>query len=121
MAEQRGGRPIAANQRPTGGDKTIEVPADRINLDFVLGNKVMVGTVNANREYFESGVRDMAQAQAEYPGWLPQLLTNPVQGLENFAELFNQLTGDRSAIKVYCEVAEAIAESQPVLETVTAA
>src|SRR3954447_389414 len=33
----------------TGGDKMIEVPADRINLEFVLGNKVMVGTVNANR------------------------------------------------------------------------
>ena len=25
----------------------IQVPADRINLEFVLGNKVMVGTVNA--------------------------------------------------------------------------
>ena len=48
----------------TGGDKMIEVPADRINLEFVLGNKVMVGTVNANREYFELGVRDMAQAEA---------------------------------------------------------
>lgn len=40
----------------TGGDRKIEVPADKINLDFVLGNKVMVGTVNANREYFEMGV-----------------------------------------------------------------
>ena len=27
----------------TGGDRKIEVPADKINLDFVLGNKVMVG------------------------------------------------------------------------------
>ena len=71
----------------------IEVPADRINLDFVLGNKVMVGTVNANREYFETGVRDMAQAEAEYPGWLPKPLTNPVKGLENFAELFRQPPG----------------------------
>src|SRR6266571_1565943 len=40
----------------TGGNRKIEVPADKINLEFVLGNKVMVGTVNANREYFESGV-----------------------------------------------------------------
>src|SRR5215471_5071498 len=53
----------------TGGDRRIEVPADKINLEFVLGNKVMVGTVNANREYFEMGVRDLAQAEAEYPGW----------------------------------------------------
>src|SRR5437867_4048809 len=29
----------------TGGDRKIEVPADKINLEFVLGNKVMVGTV----------------------------------------------------------------------------
>jgi len=55
----------------------IQVPADRINLEFVLGNKVMVGTVNANREYFEMGVRDMSQAEAEYPGWLSRLLTDP--------------------------------------------
>ena len=54
----------------TGGDRKVEVPADKINLEFVLGNKVMVGTVNANREYFELGVRDMAQAEAEYAGWL---------------------------------------------------
>ena len=89
----------------TGGGRKVEVPADKINLEFVLGNKVMVGTVNANREYFEMGVRDMAQAEAEYPGWLGQLLTNPVNGLENYKELLNQLTEARGAIKVFCEVA----------------
>jgi threonine dehydrogenase-like Zn-dependent dehydrogenase len=90
----------------TGGDKTIEVPADRINLEFVLGNKVMVGTVNANREYFELGVRDMAQAQAEYAGWLEQLLTHPIAGLENYAQLFETLSTAKGAIKVYCRVAD---------------
>ena len=90
----------------TGGDRRIEVPADRINLDFVLGNKVMVGTVNAARENFEEGVRDMAKAEAEYPGWLPQLLTHPVKGLENYKELFHLLLNGNGAIKVYCEVAD---------------
>jgi len=89
----------------TGGGRKVEVPADKINLEFVLGNKVMVGTVNANREYFEMGVRDMAQAEAEYPGWLDQLLTNPVKGLENYKELLNQLTEAKGAIKVFCDVA----------------
>jgi threonine dehydrogenase-like Zn-dependent dehydrogenase len=89
----------------TGGDKKIEVPADRINLEFVLGNKVMVGTVNANREYFEMGARDMAHAESEYAGWLGRLLTHPVQGLENYRELFRQLTEAKGAIKVFCEVA----------------
>ncbi len=48
----------------------MEIPADRINLEFALGNKVMVGTVNANREYLEIGVRSMAQVKMEYPGRL---------------------------------------------------
>jgi threonine dehydrogenase-like Zn-dependent dehydrogenase len=90
----------------TGGDRMIEVPADRINLEFVLGNKVMVGTVNANREYFETGVKDMTHAEAQYPGWLRRLLTHPVKGLENWKALFDTLTTARTAIKVYCEVAD---------------
>jgi threonine dehydrogenase-like Zn-dependent dehydrogenase len=89
----------------TGGDKTIEIPADRINLEFVLGNKVMVGTVNANREYFEMGVRDMAHAESQFPGWLAKLMTDRVEGLENYADMFKKLTSPGNAIKVYCEVA----------------
>lgn len=90
----------------TGGDRMIEVPADRINLEFVLGNKVMVGTVNANREYFELGVKDMAQAEAQYPGWLARLLTHAVRGLDNWKLLLETLTTARGAIKVYCVVAD---------------
>jgi len=91
----------------TGGDRRIEIPADKINLEFVLGNKVMVGTVNANREYFELGVRDMAQAEAEYRGWLGRLLTHPVKGLERYGELFEKLTSAKGAMKIFCEVADA--------------
>jgi threonine dehydrogenase-like Zn-dependent dehydrogenase len=90
----------------TGGDRKVEVPADRINLDFVLGNKVMVGTVNAARENFEEGVRDMAMAEAQYPGWLSRLLTHPIKGLENYEMLFQALLNGNGAIKVYCEVAD---------------
>jgi glucose 1-dehydrogenase len=90
----------------TGGNREVTVPADRINLEFVLGNKVMVGTVNANREYFESGVKDMAQAESEYAGWLSKLLTHPVKGLENYRQLFESLNGAKGAIKVFCEIAE---------------
>jgi threonine dehydrogenase-like Zn-dependent dehydrogenase len=90
----------------TGGNRTHTVPGDRINLEFVLGNKVMVGTVNANREYFESGVQHMAMAEAQYPGWLARLLTHRVRGLDNHAELIATLSNARGAIKVYCELAE---------------
>jgi threonine dehydrogenase-like Zn-dependent dehydrogenase len=88
----------------TKGDRTIEVPSNKINLEFVLGNKVMVGTVSANRAYFEMGVRTMAHAEAAYPGWLGRLLTHPVKGLENYKELFNKLTTAKEAIKIFCEV-----------------
>jgi threonine dehydrogenase-like Zn-dependent dehydrogenase len=89
----------------TGGNRTVEVPADRINLDFVLGNRVMVGTVNAGREHFEMGVRDLVFGESAWPGWLGNLLTHPVQGLERVGELFDKLTAAPDAIKVYCEVA----------------
>jgi threonine dehydrogenase-like Zn-dependent dehydrogenase len=97
----------------TGGDRRYEIPSDKINLEFVLGNKVMVGTVNANREYFERGVEDMALAEAEFAGWLEQLLTHPVHGLGNFRELLDTLTSAKDAIKVYCEVAPLSGDSHP--------
>lgn len=91
----------------TGGDRKIEIPADRINLGFVLGNKVAVGSVNANREYFEMGAKDLSTAELQYPGWLAKLLTHPVRGLENYKELMRILAEAKEAIKVYCEVAPA--------------
>lgn len=89
----------------TGGSRQIEIPADKINLGFVLGNKVAFGSVNANREYFESGVKDLSTAELQYSGWLEKLLTHPVRGLENYAEMIRLLTETKGAIKVYCEVA----------------
>jgi len=89
----------------TGGNQTVEVPAARINLEFVLGNKVMVGTVNGNREYFEAAVRDLAMAEAQYPGCAARLMTHPVQGLENFRQLIDTLTSGMNVIKAFCEIA----------------
>ncbi len=90
----------------TGGENRNVIPTDKINLDFVLGNKVMFGTVNANREYFEAGAKDLAQCVSAYPGWLNKLLTNRVDGLENFQEMIGLLTTAKNAIKVYVEVAD---------------
>jgi threonine dehydrogenase-like Zn-dependent dehydrogenase len=90
----------------SAGGKTLEIPADQIMLDFVLGNKVVVGSVNANRTYFERGVYDMALSEAQYPGWLQRLMTHRVDGLENFNEMIRLLTDEKSAIKVYVEVSQ---------------
>jgi len=88
----------------TGGSRTAEVPADRINCGFVLGNKVMVGTVNANRAYFEGGVCDHALAKATWGDWAPRLITHRVKGLEQYQELVHGLNEGKDVIKVICEI-----------------
>ncbi|MBA3632089.1 MAG: glucose 1-dehydrogenase [Acidobacteria bacterium] len=93
----------------TGGDrKTDQVPSDKINQQFVLGNRAMLGTVNANREHFELGVKDLALSEAMYQGWLSRMMTHKVEGLENYERVFDILNNAAkySAIKVYFEVNE---------------
>jgi glucose 1-dehydrogenase len=91
----------------TGGDRTAEIASDTINQSFVLGNKVMVGTVNASGADFRSGVDDLIKAQALFPGWLDQLLTNRIDGLDSYREMIRALTEDHDAIKVFVQVARA--------------
>jgi threonine dehydrogenase-like Zn-dependent dehydrogenase len=88
----------------TGGDRKIEVPSDAINLSLVLGNNVTVGTVNANGEHFEAGVRDLAVTEDQYEGWLGRLLTHKVEGLDDGRRAL-ELLGAPGVIKVYVEVA----------------
>src|SRR5437868_5371892 len=90
----------------TGGDRKAEINSDKINQSFVLGNKVMVGTVNAAPADFRSGVDDLIKAEALFPGWLAQLLTTPIAGLANYEQMIRELTENRDAIKVYVEVAQ---------------
>ncbi len=91
----------------TGGNRTTTVASDQINLEFVLGNKLLLGTVNASRGDFVRGVSDMALAEALYPGWLERLLTHSVAGLARYQDLFNTLMNskDPDQIKVFCQVA----------------
>ena len=91
----------------TGGERMVEVPSDMINQGFVLGNKVMVGTVNAHRDDFVRGVDDMTKSEARYPGWLERMLTHPIDGLHNYEQMLEALDHGDGAIKVYVEVAVA--------------
>jgi glucose 1-dehydrogenase len=88
----------------TGGDRKAEINSDAINQSFVLGNKVMVGTVNASPTDFRSGIDDLIKAQALFPGWLERLLTTPIAGLDAYQEMIRALTEDGDAIKVFVEV-----------------
>ncbi len=90
----------------TGGDRQVEVPADQLNIEFVLGNKLLLGSVNANREHFETGIRDLALGEAMYPGVAEKILTTPVDGLDNYQEMMRLLVEDREALKVYVNVSD---------------
>lgn len=90
----------------TGGNHSAEIPSDRINIDWVLGNKLLLGSVNANREHFESGIKDLAMGEVMFPQVIEKILTSPVEGLDGYAEMMRLLVDEKSALKVYVNVAE---------------
>lgn len=90
----------------TGGEKHFELPSDKINIEWVLGNKLLLGSVNANSEHFESGIKELALGEVMYPNVLHRILTNPVDGLENYGEMMRLLVEEKSALKVYVNVAD---------------
>jgi threonine dehydrogenase-like Zn-dependent dehydrogenase len=90
----------------TGGQRKIEFPSDSINLNWVLGNKLLVGSVNANFRHFEIGIADLALGEMTYPGVIEKILTNPVDGLENYREMMRLLVEDAQALKVFVNVAD---------------
>ena len=90
----------------TGGWQHVEVPSDKVNLDWVLGNKLLLGSVNANREHFEMGIKDLALGEVMYPGVIERILTTPIRGLDNYQQMMQALVAEPPALKVYVEVAE---------------
>jgi glucose 1-dehydrogenase len=90
----------------TGGRQHVEVPSDKVNLDWVLGNKLLLGSVNANREHFEMGIKDLALGEVMYPGVIERILTTPIRGLDNYQQMMRALVDDTKALKVFVEVAE---------------
>ena len=90
----------------TGGKRLLDdVPADKINLEWVLGNKLLLGSVNGNRHHFAQGLADLALAEVMFPGVTQKILTSPVDGFGNHAEIMRLLTEEKSALKVYVDVA----------------
>ena len=90
----------------TGGSVSLEVPSDRVNLEWVLGNKLLLGSVNANRRHFELGITQLALGEATFPNVIERILTTPIQGLDNYNEMMRSLVEDKEALKVYVDVAD---------------
>jgi threonine dehydrogenase-like Zn-dependent dehydrogenase len=91
----------------TGGERKAEIDSDKIVLEFVLGNKLMFGTVNAGKEHFAMGVKDLALCEAMHADWLDKMLTHPVDGIQNFRQMFDNLNGAATGmIKTFCQISE---------------
>lgn len=84
----------------TGGEAAMEICAACLNLELVLGNRVVFGTVNANRVDFEAGVRHLDATAERWPRWLDGLITRRVP-LERFREAFERRPND---VKVVIEL-----------------
>jgi threonine dehydrogenase-like Zn-dependent dehydrogenase len=88
----------------TGGQQEVTVDAARINLEWVLGNKLLVSSVNGNRRHFELGIQALAHGELTFPGVTERILTHPIAGLERYREMM-QLLEDKEALKVFVDVA----------------
>lgn len=62
----------------TAGSLEAAVPVDRLNLDLVLGNRVVFGTVNAHRLDYVDGLAELEAVEAAFPGALARLVTGRV-------------------------------------------
>ena len=60
----------------TGGDETITLHANQMNASMVLGNKIVVGSVNANAVDFENAVKSLDQFEQLWPGLTRRLITS---------------------------------------------
>jgi len=59
-----------------GGNRPLEVPGAELIRRLVLGNHVMVGSVNAARDHFQMAVDDLAHAHLLWGDRLAQLITH---------------------------------------------
>jgi len=86
----------------TGGNATESLPIDLLNREFVLGNKVMVGSVNSAYEDFTAAVADLSRFEALWPGLTGQLITHRLNGLTDIDRIAGKID---DGIKTVIEMA----------------
>ena len=62
----------------TGGATQITICADCLNLEMVLGNKSIVGTVNSNYIDFEQGLKHISEFIERYPNLITHLIDDRI-------------------------------------------
>ena len=67
------------------GEKPLEICADCLSMQMVLGNKTVFGTVSSNRSHFERAIQLLGEIEQRWPGWLGRLITRRLN-LSNFKD-----------------------------------
>ncbi len=74
-----------------------EIDVGKRNLDIVLGNRVVFGSVNANRRHYRSAVAALSHADQ---AWLDRLITRRVR-LDDWRDAFESRKGDVKTIVLF--------------------
>lgn len=60
----------------TGGEETIDIPANELNTSLVVGNKVVVGSINAGMVDFTNAVASLERFEDLWPGLTGSMITH---------------------------------------------
>ncbi len=91
---------IVALTGVSSGTRSAQIATDHLNMEIVLQNKVVFGSVNANRRHFELAVDDLARAQRRWPGFFEAMVTRR-EPLINYRSALERKADD---VKVIVEV-----------------
>lgn len=84
----------------SGGSRSMPIDVNKMNLDLVLGNRLIFGSVNANLSDFRSGAQHLGEIVKKWPGLLEKLITRRLP-LKDFRHAFD---GEKGHIKVVVEI-----------------
>jgi threonine dehydrogenase-like Zn-dependent dehydrogenase len=83
-----------------GGDRSLRLDGAELIRRLVLGNQVMIGSVNAARGYFQMAVDDLARARLAWGDHVARLISHR-HGYQDFGDAFGNHGADE--IKVVVE------------------
>jgi len=86
---------------PDAASPPTSVAGGALFRDVVLGNQAIVGSVNANRTYFESGLRDLTVFEQRWPGAVGEMISAR-RPIEEFSQVFETRT--RGTVKTVLTV-----------------
>jgi threonine dehydrogenase-like Zn-dependent dehydrogenase len=85
----------------TGGNRSAPLPLDKMNFDFVTGNKTMVGSTNSTADDFRAALTDLQEIERRWPGLAARLITHRLTSLD---EAVGLMKSTRGAIKAIVEL-----------------